>query len=108
MFIGFDLIIAEVHIKCHPKEKGVPILSNRNVRNVGYAQRDRSAARFDVQISFLLFSDGRADPEEWRPNADESAMASTGRCTNFAGRKRHWVQQCQNTTTYCRTVRRSF
>ncbi|CAL1144725.1 unnamed protein product, partial [Cladocopium goreaui] len=52
-----------VHIKCHPKEKGVPILSNRNVRNVGYAQRDRSAARFDVQISFLLFSDGRADPE---------------------------------------------
>ncbi|CAJ1379807.1 unnamed protein product [Effrenium voratum] len=23
-------------------------------------------------VSFLLFSDGRADPEEWRPNADES------------------------------------
>lgn len=24
------------------------------------------------EVSFLLFSDGRADPEEWRPNADES------------------------------------
>ena len=25
-----------------------------------------------LEVSFLLFSDGRADPEEWRPNADES------------------------------------
>ena len=39
----------------------------------------------DVQISFLLFSDGRADPEEWRPNADESAMALGDRSRSESG-----------------------
>ena len=29
-----------------------------------------------TEVSFLLFADGRADPEEWRPNADESTSCS--------------------------------
>eukprot|EP00435_Cladocopium_sp_Y103_P047404 s720_g13.t3 len=41
-----------------------------DVAGPGSAKRQRFP-----EISFLLFSDGRADPEEWRPNADESTMA---------------------------------
>ena len=30
-----------------------------------------------MEVSFLLFADGRADPEEWRPNADESTLCQS-------------------------------
>lgn len=40
-------------------------------KGLGLAGRRRGLR----QVSFLLFADGRADPEEWRPNADESSWA---------------------------------
>eukprot|EP00439_Symbiodinium_sp_Y106_P023130 s1079_g2.t2 len=48
---------------------------NRSAMVKRWPSRDQGPAakrQKSETVSFLLFADGRADPEEWRPNADES------------------------------------